>query len=207
MIKCINIHLFFDLTFNSREHAEWMVKLASHNPSLWIPSTDSEYLDDIRDVAICAKSVYFTATYTGYCFNDDIFLGFLERWADVTDGGLLSMKLLVNQFSEIEGDMSYYACYEYDKAYDRLWVSYLYHDPEESELDAYMFDAKHTYKSMAASLLREHGKERKIDLADGAYGAYLDQNADFHSRVKETLDWAKTKSKHITKKEKTDASH
>ena len=195
MIKQTHIHLFFDLAFNSREHAEWMVKLVSSNPSLWIPSTDSEYLDDIRDVAICDKSVYFTATYTGYCFNDDIFLSFLERWVDVTDGGLLSMKLLVNQLSEIEGDMSYYACYEYDKAYDRLRVSYLYRDYEDSKLDVYMFDADHTYKSMAARLLREHGKERNIDLTDSSYGAYLDQNADFHSTVKETLDWSKTTSK------------
>jgi len=194
MIKQTHIHLFFDLTFNSREHAEWMVGLASSNSSLWIPSTDSEYMDAIRDCAISDKSVYFTATYTGYCFNDDIFLGFLERWVDVTDGGLLSMKLLVNQLSEIEGDMSYFACYEYDKAYDRLRVSYLYENHEESKNLTYMFDANHTYKSMAERLLREHGKERQIDLSSGEYGAYLDNNSAFHSRVKETLDWAKTRN-------------
>ena len=169
-----------------------MVKMVSNNRPLWIPSTEAEYLDTIENAAICKNSVYFKATYIGYCFNDDIFLGFLWNWVDGSDGALLSMKLLVNQLSTIEGDMSYFACYEYDKAYERLRVSYLYEDYEEAKNLTYMFDANHTYKSMAERLLSEHGKERQIDLSSLEYGAYLDSNSAFHSRVKETLDWAKT---------------
>ena len=173
MIKQTKIHLFFDITCSTARQAKVLAKfITSGIGGISIPITDRDAIKDVCNCAICGPSLYFEGTYTSYCFNDDIFLSLLGQWDAYIDHELQAFKLLVHQLTNIEGDISYYACYEYNKAYKHIRCSYLYHDNEASEGDTWMYDAKHTDKSMATRLLKEEGKERIIDLSDSTYWAF-----------------------------------
>lgn len=196
MIKQTNINLFFDICCKTKKQAKSLAEFLTPTiGGILIPTTDRDEIIDLRDTAICGTSIYFTGTYNSFCFDDDVFLGLLDHWMGHIDNGIESMKVLVHQLTLIEGDMSYFACYEYNRAYNRLRVSYLYQDHEESKLDTYMYDAMHTDKSMTERLLKEQGKIRAIDLADGEYGWFDDDYMSWHMTLKQRLDKAHTDSK------------